>query len=355
MNSISKQFIHGGNIYRYGKDARTRLLDFSANINPLGPSPRGIAALQNWDKLICHYPEPYQTTLRQNLGQYYNLDIENIAVGNGATEFLYTLFSHLRPSRIWVTAPTFSEYARAGIASGSQIISLPQDELMTEAQKKMKSNEVVCLCQPNNPDGKMLSQECVGRWLELTEQRGAYVLMDESFSDFAPHFMSYRHYVKENRRLFVLQSLTKFWSIPGLRLGALFAYSDWIRLLLAGMDQWNVNVLAARYMTEALWDTEYILSTQHLVQTEKERIYQKYSQIEGLSVIRPIVNFMLMELPSQITSKMLCDHLAKRDILIRNCDNYDGLGERHIRIAIRCPEENDYLFSTISEELRNII
>ncbi len=354
MTIIANQFVHGGNIYQYSEEQRKGLLDFSANINPLGPSPLGLAALGDWTERIQHYPEPYHVTLRQELGRYYRLAPENIAAGNGATEFLYTLFSHLRPPRVWVVAPTFSEYARAGLAAGARIISKAREDLLRDAQENLRRNDAVCLCLPNNPDGTIPAPEIVAQWMDLTRRRGAYLLLDESFGDFNPEFASYRNSVITNPHVFVLQSLTKFWAIPGLRLGALFAHCEQIENVLAQTDQWNVNVLATQYMTAALQDTAYITATQALIATEKNRVYEMYRSRSDFAVHYPAVNFMLMKLPPHCAASIIADRLAARGILIRNCDNYDGLTSRHIRIAIREPQDNDTLFAALVEEVERL-
>lgn len=327
-------------------------MDFSANINPLGISPKGREALHDWQALIQHYPEPYQPSLREHLARYYGLPVGNIAAGNGATEFLYTLCLHIRPLRVWTVAPTFSEYARAGMAAGAEIVSTPRENLVARATSDLSRNDIVCLCTPNNPDGVILSVDSVAQWVNLTRQRGAYLVIDESFGDFDASLPSYRLQTVQECHVFVLQSLTKFWAIPGLRLGALFAHHTHIERILAHTDQWNVNVLAAAYMMAALADRDYISATRRLIAAEKERMYRRYLQIDGMEVVPPSVNFMLMRLPVGLTANALANRLANQGLLIRNCDNYDGLSDRHIRIAIRTPQENDRLFGAISQEIR---
>ncbi len=276
---------------------------------------------------------------------------ENIAAGNGATEFLYTLFSNLRPPRVWTVAPTFSEYARAGVAAGATIVSASREVLAGKATETLGKNDVVCICIPNNPDGVILDSDTVAWWLDLTRERGAYLLIDESFGDFDAALPSYRRLVLCEKHLLILRSLTKFWAIPGLRLGALFAHHTQIERVLAQTDQWNVNVLAAAYMMAALYDRDYIDSTRRLIAAEKERMYRQYCRIDGMTVIPPSVNFMLMRLPAKLTAKVLAARLEAKGILIRNCDNYDGLSPQHIRIAIRTSQENDRLFAALAEEI----
>lgn len=361
---MGSQNTHGGNIFLHAQQKGCTLqdiLDFSANINPLGPSPEGLRSLKDHLDLICHYPDPHCREIKERISSYYHIPKEMILMGNGAVEILYLLAQYKKPKEVLIVGPTFSEYERASLAAGSNVrmVPLKKEENFTLTAAAIKEEipykGMVYLGNPNNPDGCLLNKEEGLQILKWVEERESILLIDESFMDFVTPEKDYTFlpYVKESNALVILHSLTKFFAIPGLRLGFAVLDSALVEALQGYKDPWNVNVLAQYYGYAALGDTTYIQKTKEYIKKEKERFFAKMNEIDGLCSYRPSVNFMLCEIQNQsCTAQELQEQLYDRHILVRNCAAYDGLSPYFFRVAIKKEEENNKLYEAIKAVLR---
>ena len=228
------EHIHGGNITRasgkYGIP-KDKIIDFSANINPLGPADDIIAALTNNLNTIVNYPDPDCTELRTVLAGYLGIDPELLLMGNGAAELIYQLVRVTGRKKALLPVPTFSEYALSVLSQGGEVIeveleeekgfSLPAEEII----RLIPEVDLLFICSPNNPTGCLVDKKTIEHILEAASSYDVMVLIDEAFMDFVPQRSLYTMMPSAGRisNLAVLYSLTKFFGIPGLRLGALAA------------------------------------------------------------------------------------------------------------------------------------
>lgn len=321
------QFEHGG--FVYNADGRqSAWLDFSANINPLGiPSTVRAELLKELDG-ITHYPDPSARALKAAIARRYSLDVESIAVFNGAAEFFYVYFRLLESKKIFIPSPTFSEYERAARAAGMEInFSSPVEN--------------VIVCNPNNPDGRLRSID------EILSLTAATVIVDESFIDFVGDEHSVKKFVGRRDGLIVVQSLTKIFAIPGLRLGFAVADRSIIERLERSKDVWNVNYLAQIAGVAALDDREYLDRTRRWIEVERRYVFERLRSIDGVEVFPPSANFILMKFETEPIARSVIDGLRSKNILVRACDNFRGLDGRHVRAAIRLRAENDLLIESM--------
>jgi len=204
---------HGGNlkeaseIYNYSEED---FLDFSANINPLGPPPEVYAVIRDNLEKLTRYPDSRNVELRKALAKHLNISEKNILMGNGASE-------HLKPSNVWIPVPTFSEYEIASTSIGSRIVQLSLQgedfsELNVDKLKEMQKGDLIFLCNPNNPTGQLYSPQLLKQICEITEEKGAYLVIDESFLDFIENNqeLTFMGIAMERAHLIVLYSLTNF-------------------------------------------------------------------------------------------------------------------------------------------------
>lgn len=348
---------HGGDVFSLSPSERNKILDFSININPLGLSPLGRKALlRYWEIETLRYPDVEDRDVTASLSAVYGMDKDTIALGNGATELMYTLLRFLKPEKVLVPAPAFSEYRLSAEAAGADTesflldrdhgFSLPLEEL----ERRMTKNSLVYLGHPNNPDGCLLSMEDFKKVMALAEDRESYVVIDESFIDFVEGDVSYRSFVKTYSHLVVIMSLTKFYAVPGLRIGCSFASPDLTEKLKSCLIPWNVNGPAQLYMTYAAGDREFIDQSRIFCREERERFAQALSGIEGLKVYPGCVNFILLKLTGAIKDAgELQKRLLPENILIRQCGNYEGLNTSYFRLAVRTEEENRRFLDALKE------
>ena len=345
-----KTFEHGGNIYNAAGQAED-WLDFSANINPLGLSKTVKAAITSGIDGLIHYPDPKAQSLKNAIATRYNVPFENIITLNGAAEGFYLFFNTFRPRRVMIPVPSFSEYERAAKAAGCDI-----KYFNTHAEENFKINinaliealegiECVILGSPNNPTGGLLTCDEIERLLDKVE----FVIVDESFVDFLGNDYSVRQLIKAHSNLIVMQSLTKFFAIPGLRLGFALATEIIINHLELGKDVWNVNYLAQRAGVAALDDEDYINETRRWLVNEKEYFIKRLRSIEGVRIFEATVNFVLIEFETLDTALKVIDYLKIQHILVRSCANFRGLDGRYIRMAIRSRQENCRVLDILSQ------
>ena len=355
---LMERFQHGGNIYEEAPPGK-EWLDFSANINPLGLPQRAREAILRHVGDLIHYPDPQARELKAAISSRYGVPQEEILLGNGAAELLYLFFARMRFSRVLLPQPSFSDYERAALSAGSRAeylflepergFSLPLEEIC----RRIPSADCAVFCNPNNPTGNLLSREDLETSLEAAKGK-TWILVDESFLDFCEdgENRTLRHLVKKYPRLFVLQSLTKFYALPGLRLGFGIASMEAVKGMEEAKDVWNVNLLAQKAGVEALGDEEYRQTTLQWLSEERAYMEAALGALPGMQVFRPSVNFVLVNVektgrnPWAILSAM-----KERGILLRNCGNYPSLNENYIRMAIRSHEDNLRLMAAWEEVL----
>ncbi len=315
---------HGGNIFavarEHGWDWRD-VLDFSASINPLGPAPGVHAAICSAINRIGHYPEREPVRLRRALAELWGIDEEQILLGNGATELIFFAARVLGDREVTLALPVFSEFHRA--FPNARITSL------ADASQWPKSGLLV-LTRPANPTGCTLD-------LDTLRDRKSSLLIDESFIEFSGKPSA----VTLPNPPFVLRSLTKFYALPGLRLGALIASRDTVRKWRQLREPWQVNVLAEEAALAGLADTEHSARSIEFVRSERAWLHAQLQSIQGIQPRESDANFIYVQLSYRALT--LSQFLLSHKILIRNCTDWPGLAEEAVRIAVRPRDENERL------------
>ena len=349
-----RPFEHGGNVY----DSTGQLsdwLDMSANINPLGLSEAvKTAIVSNIDSLV-HYPDPETQELKSAISTRYKIDYDKIIALNGAAEFFYLFFNFIKHKSVLIVVPSFSEYERAAIASGCEVkyfFTREENNFKVNFEQlikfvKDKKIDCVVLANPNNPTGNIVDTEDVINLLNLNR----LVLIDESFIDFLGDDYSMRKLLNKYKNLIVVQSLTKFFAIPGLRLGFAIANEDLIRSLELRKDVWNVNYLAQKAGVAALTDDHYIENTHKWIFKEKLNVADRLKKINNLKVFETKVNFVLIKFQTEQIAFKIMDKLKLNRILVRSCANFRGLDGSYIRMAIRHHNDNDKVIDLIENML----
>lgn len=361
--------IHGGNIWPYlsavGGSAtggsNSKIADFSASINPLSlpPTVKGIVT-RNIDKL-SHYPDPESKGLKIALAKSYNLSTANLLIGNGSIELIYLILQALKPGKVLIPQPTFSEYEFASRINGARILSLRAKENedfridLLRLKKLIPRAELVFLCNPNNPTGSLLPALEVLSLLNLCRKHKAILVVDEVFMDFVPAAKKQTliSEASKDKNLLVLKSLTKFFALAGLRLGYLIGHTKVIDRISGFRHPWNVNSLAQMAGEEALKDKKYIKETGEFMRKERAYLFDNLTRIEDLKVFPATANFFLCKLESARVRDAhdLSKKLIKQGILIRNCYNFRGLNNKFFRLAVRKRKENNRLLIALKEAL----
>lgn len=372
--------IHGGNIFQFAHEQRIEpyeVVDFSANINPLGPSQRGLDALNSQLRYISHYPDATNDDVLNAIADTYGMDKHQIIVGNGAAELLYAICRLPGYTGAFVPAPGFSEYKEALEASkipvrdifyrpreddnGKPYFEVPYLALETFAAelKGQDGRIIVFLGNPNNPDGTLLDKDHIRTVASMLKDANSLLVIDESFIDFVgndplqDNEHSIRSLVNEFDNIIVVHSFTKFYAVPGLRIGAAFTNETLITQLQQYIPSWSVNTLAQAYTKAALNDVDYIKRTKQELNEERAFMYNALDAIEGITVYPPSANFMLFQVNQEgITANYINEELKKYNMIVRNCDSYVGLTNHWVRIAIKDHDTNIKLVDKLTDILK---
>jgi L-threonine-O-3-phosphate decarboxylase len=395
-----RQPAHGGNLAWAAALAgcpRDAILDFSASISPLGPPNSAIAAIQSQLGNIRHYPDPNYSELRLALSHFHQLPPEWILPGNGSAELLTLAGRELAELAATVLiTPAFGDYYRTLSAYNAKVLECPlslgigfgeqeapekstslvklfgepsqehladlsflldkrQTEKSIDASAGSHSSiyrlsgtndKALLLNNPNNPTGKLFSRDSILPYLE----QFALVVVDEAFMDFVTpnEEQSLISVVQEYANLVILRSLTKFYSLPGLRLGYAIAHPDRLSKWQLWRDPWPVNTLAAAAAIAVLQDTEFQEQSWKWLPPARNQLFHGLASIPGLQPQESAANFLLVESQQstlQLQQQLLKDH----QILIRDCLSFKELGDRFFRIAVRSESDNQRLLKALKE------
>ena len=350
------ELLHGGNIYDRELERFRRkgsLLDFSANINPLGMPQSVRKAVTDALLQAVHYPDPLCRKLRGELAVYHGVPEDFLICGNGGADLIYRFACALRPRRALLTAPTFSEYEEALRQTETECLFYhmrPDLEIREDILERMEERpDVMFLCNPNNPTGLLTDSALMDRILEKAEQLGIVLMVDECFLDFTgQEERSLIGRTKDCPHLFVLKSFTKMYAMPGIRLGYGISSS---RTLLERMGRagqcWGVSVLASEAGIAALKEKEYKERAVRMTAEERRYLKGRLEQL-GLQVWDGQADYLFFR-AAGVTD--LYERLLPEGILIRRCSNYRGLGEEYYRTAVKTREENIRLAEAMERAL----
>lgn len=345
---------HGGNRNWAAQLANCKpdeILDFSASINPLGPPPSVLTVLTEHLQHLQAYPDPQYTQLRSALSDFHALPLDWILPGNGAAELLTWIGRELAQlAATYLVTPAFADYHRALNAFNAKVIPIPMDleTMPPQATVTVSANCGLLLNNPHNPTGTLTRREDLIPYLE----HGALVVVDEAFMDFLPpdQQQSVLDWVLDFPNLIVLRSLTKFYSLPGLRLGYAIGHPDYLKRWQQWRDPWPVNTLAEVAAIAALKDHPFQQQTWKWLPPSRDALTAGLKKLPGLTPLPGAANFLLVK--TDVPSPQLQQDLLKSHrILIRDCLSFPALGEKYFRIAVRHPQENEQLLTALAEIL----
>ncbi len=351
-----KKLVHGGDIYsKRDLPKNLKLIDFSANINPLG-LPKGVKkAIVNGIDDFCNYPDPLCRELKKEISVYLKVPESYLFCGNGAADVIYRIAVAIRPEKVLLTAPTFSEYEEAVKLLGSDVeyfylLKEKSFNIEIDILDKITSDiRLMFICNPNNPTGVLTDKEMVLKIAEKCKLTRTILVVDECFMDFLDNTQDYSimDSLENYDNVIVLKAFTKIYAMAGIRLGyGICSNTNVIEGLHRAGQPWNVSVAAQKCGIAALKEIDYVNQTRELI--KNNRIFLENSLIKlGFEVVNSQANYILF----RTEIKSLPMELEKFGILIRSCGNYRGLDETYFRIAVKSKEDNQYLVNCIKKIL----
>lgn len=357
-NIVRTTRVHGGNVLdavaRYGVREKD-ILDFSANVNPLGPSSAALRAAKRALVVSDRYPDEETTELRKAIARYFGVRPGHIVCGNGSTGLIHLIPRVYRPRKVLVPVPTFTEYAAAAAAAGGEVIAYPLKEKdgfrvdPIEMAFALKGVDMVFLCNPNNPTGLLIPKGEMREILNYALKEGVRVVVDEAFMDFIDNESLVKDAV-QSPHLICLRAFTKFYGMPGLRVGYAVANEETAASLASSLEPWSVSTIAERAAVAALNDWGYAKKTRSLIAKERDRLLSALRLLPGVEPFPSSVNFIFIKLAS-MDSRVLTQTLGQRGILIRDCSSFPNLNSRFVRIAVRTRRENERLLAALRDVL----
>lgn len=338
---------HGGDLARAASlwnPADGKLLDFSSNINPLGPPSGLMDMLQAALPEIVSYPSPQARELREKLAHYLDVPVERLLLGNGANELIHLLLLWRRPRRVLLPAPSFSEYERAAVLAGSTVVRYPlppgEEPDFHALGSKLEPGDLLIFCNPNNPTGMLYRRRDLLSLVREASGCGTTIMVDESFIPLTGRPDESMGNLQCDQ-LWVVLSLTKVWSLPGLRLGCAMGPVADVGELTRWGDPWRVNILAQKAGIFCLEKKGYLEETLVLVEKERTFLTTRFRETGLFRVFNGSANYLLLQgLDPAFDVADYQDYLARRGVLVRRADNFCGLDKRYFRIAVRRRPEN---------------
>ena len=361
MGTIAESF-HGSDLEviakRYQME-QSSIIPYASNVNPLGFSPLARQALLDNIDAVQAYPDRDYESLRTSIANYCGANPNQLILGNGTSDLIRLTLETISPQKTMIIGPTYSEYARAARLVGSEVETymlknLDDFELDVDMFLRAlnESIELLVICNPNNPTGKAIMRDQMDKILARCLELNIFVMVDETYVEFVRdvHIVSSILLTRKYQNLVVLRGVSKFFAAPGLRLGyAITSNEEFLDETSNGKVPWNINTYAsvAGVMFE---DEHYINLTRSLIQTERNLIYSALSSRKSIKVFKPEANFILIKLLKEDqTATDVFDYCIQRGFMIRDCSDYEGLGNKYVRFCFMKPQQNDSVVNTILE------
>ncbi|MDA8140084.1 MAG: aminotransferase class I/II-fold pyridoxal phosphate-dependent enzyme [Desulfobacteraceae bacterium] len=350
---------HGGNIYALALKLGCRpeeIMDVSSNINPLGPPPGLMVYLKDHLPSICALPEVDSKTAVTQMASLLNLDPESLLAGAGTTQFIYAMFAALRSRKVLIVGPTYADYADACRMQHLEpnYYTAEKDQCfepdMAALTQQAGDYDTVIICNPNNPTGVLIPRSSL---LNLCRcHPDTRFVIDESYLPFVPEAETLSMAGCGLANVLVLHSLSKIYRLPGLRIGFLIASPGLIECFRGLLLPWGLNSLAQAAVQFLYFHRDsverFVWETLSCIAAERFRLLMRIEQLNGWIPFPSVTSFFLIQLPAHWTARQLSERFALDRILVRDCGNFLGLGDRFIRIAVNKPNINDLIVERLS-------
>ena len=329
----------------YG-DSLVNLVGQQKQLLPKNPATLALVGCQSWE-----------VQLRKKIAEFNSLDLSNIIVGNGATEILFLYLKALKPKKVLILAPCFAEYERALKSASAEINYFELKESdnfypnIENLKKEIEANnyDLLLFCNPNNPTGQFIKLEDIKEVVEACENKNTKIFVDEAFIEFIENWYEKTVSLFRNKSIFIMRAFTKFFAIPGLRLGYGIGFDEEIlNKMWDEKEPWTVNTFANLAGLVMLDDKEYIEKSEKWILEEKKFMYKELSEFQYLKAYKTECNFILLKIQN-ISSASLRDKMIEKNILIRDASNFKFLDYHFVRLAIKDRESNIKVLEALAD------
>ena len=334
-----KTFEHGGQIVEFAKALNCKIekvVDLSSNINFIKPDVH--IDFNNLD--ISSYP--IYDKLYEKIASTYKINPEQMELFNGGSSAIFALFKHLDLKHCSIYSPAYLEYKKACVNFGYELRTINRFENMN---LPVKNGSLVIFVNPSTPDGTYYDMDALMEyWMEIN----CVILIDESFLDFCDGESAIK-YLEKYDKLYILKSMTKFYSSAGIRVGTIVSSKKNIDSLKRFEPMWKLSTFDSSYLQAALNDKNFKRISKAINvknRLELEKILEKSNLVE--SIYQSRANFVLVKLKN-IKANELQEKLKAYKIMIRNCENFDFLDDTYVRIAVKSSNHISVLKKALEE------
>ena len=328
-----------------------RVIKLASNENPLGPSPKALAALVGGHDSLHRYPDGGAYRLRQALADRWKVSLDHIILGNGSDEVLGLLArTFLAPGDEAVMADqTFVIYKMEVTAAHGKAVIVPlvnwTHDLDGMAKAITSKTRLVFLCNPNNPTGTMVAADAVARFMAKVPE-DVIVVFDEAYLEYVrdPHFPDSLQYVTQGRNAIVLRTFSKIYGLAGLRIGYGITTPEITNCLNRVRPPFNANTLAQRAALAALGDDEHVAKSRAVNAAGMQQLESGLRAL-GFSAIPSQANFVYFDVKRD--GRALFDALLREGVIVRHIEG------AMLRVTIGQPDENDAFLASLKKVLQS--
>jgi threonine-phosphate decarboxylase len=356
MNS-NKALFHGSDIEKiasYYQIPKESLVNYAANVNPLG-FPESISkAIASNLALLSAYPDREYKKLREVIAAYCNVKPWQVMVGNGSSELIALLIEQNFPKKTLIIGPTYSEYERELSFSKSSTCYYNLDSkqnfelnVPNFLEKLSEGYELLILCNPNNPTSSFIPIPIIDEILEACKVHNTFVMIDETYIEFLADCLnnSAVSLISKHEHLMILRGVSKFFAAPGLRLGyGITGNQTLLKNMKNAQVPWSLHSIGA-YAGELLFtDNSYIHATKALIEKEKRYLLSELNKLPHINIFKADANFILLGITKDnLTAHEVFLACLKEGLIIRDCSSFDSLDGEFIRFCIMNHEDNQRL------------
>lgn len=345
--------IHGGDILSYQDMFNGKIIDFSSNINPLG-YPTGLKnmIIDNFDELV-KYPDIQYRNLKKEISNYIGCQNNEVVVGNGAVDIINNFSMMFK--RVVVVIPCFLEYIERPRMFGKEVIMLPlKKDFSIDSdliRKTLRSGDLLILGNPNNPTGKRIGREVLLEIHGMVEEHNCFLLLDEAFYEFCQFDYDSIELFKNSKNICIIRASTKFFALPGIRLGYGFTCSEIVEKYNSIALPWNINAFADIAARTIFKDDRYIQKSKEYIACQRKFLICELEGIEIIKAYETHCNFILIKLLKGDEDEIF-NFLLGKGILIRKASSFEGLDKSFIRIAVKSYEDNKYIVNCLRDYMQ---
>jgi len=342
---------HGGNIYQLAQRLNCRtsdIVDMSANVNPLGPMPELVDHLKVSLSAIASLPEVDARGIVDAFARFHGIDPAGVMAGNGTTQLIYLIPRALEAKQALIVGPTYADYQDACVMNRvpvDRLTSHEQNGFVPDIQaivEKAATADLVFLCNPNNPTGILTHRADIEALCRACPN--TVFVIDESYLPFTTNPADASLIGDDLPNAVVLNSMSKAFRIPGLRIGFLNASESVMEKLAFYRQPWSVNGLAQAavhwLMTHRQEVDAFLAKSYRFINEQKSRMISAIHDQTPIRTVPSATSFVLMRLPGGLTASVVWEFLADHRILIRDCANFAGLSDAFIRVSLKNEAEN---------------